>query len=323
MSETEIIPEKSPCWVLLGPTASGKTAVSLEIAKDYPVEIISVDSMQVYQRMNIGTATPDPEERERVRHHMINIVDPAEEYNAAKFREKAVEAVGEIRTRDHIPLLLCGTPFYLKALLWGLFEGPGSDEEIRERLRKEVEQHGPEYLHERLAEIDPESAERIDPNDVKRVERALEVYEITGEPISQRQDQFAGEPIIDHISVGLKWNRQKLYDRIESRVEQMLDRGLEEEVRSLMGQLGPQSGQAVGYKELISYLEGDIPYEEAVRLIKRNSRHLAKSQINWFKRFPVEKWVDVTPASRASDIAEECARVFVDQSAHPCTDRPN
>lgn len=302
---------EDPCWILLGPTAGGKTAVSLELAQRHPVEILSVDSMQVYRDMDIGTAKPSPEEMERVPHHMIDVVDPEEKFNAARFRRMALEAMEGIRQRGRRPLLLCGTPFYLKALLWGLFEGPGADEDIRARLRREAEEHGSAHLHRRLAEVDPESAERIDPNDMKRVERALEVYELTGRPISERQDQFEGAPEIDHVSVGLKREREELYERISRRVDRMMREGLVEEVRSLEARLGPQAGQAVGYKEIISYLEGEISLEEATRLIKRNTRHLAKSQMSWFGRFPIHRWIEISEGCSAVEIAERCENAFL------------
>jgi tRNA dimethylallyltransferase len=310
------------CWVLLGPTASGKTEVSLELAQRHPVEIVSVDSMQVYRGMDIGTAKPTPEQMERVPHHMIDVVEPEERFNAARFRRMALEALEGVRQRGRRPLLLCGTPFYLKALLWGLFEGPGADEEIRARLRQEAEEHGSAHLHRRLAQVDPESAERIDPNDMKRIERALEVYELTGRPISERQDQFEGAPQISHVSVGLKREREELYERICRRVERMMEEGLVEEVRSLRGRLGPQAGQAVGYKEIVSYLEDEISLEEATRLIKRNTRHLAKSQISWFGRFPIHRWIEISGGGCAAEIAERCENAFLQAMAdNPCTPR--
>lgn len=299
---------EEPCWVILGPTASGKTAVSLRLGERHPLEVVSVDSMQVYKDMDIGTAKPAESERQRVPHHMIDVVDPEEEFNVARFREIALDAMERIRARGRLPLLLCGTPFYLKALLWGLFDGPGADEQIRERLRSEAHEHGSEHLHRRLAEVDPESAEKIDPNDLKRIERALEVYEITGEPISQRQNQFEGEPEVNHRSVGLKWPREELYARIERRVERMIEAGLLDEVRRLRDRLGPQASQAVGYKEVVSYLDGEISRDEAVRLIKRNTRHLAKSQMSWFRRFPVSEWIEVSSGWSDKRIARECER---------------
>jgi tRNA dimethylallyltransferase len=298
------------CWVLLGPTASGKTAVSLDLAEKYPLEIVSVDSMQVYRDMDIGTAKPSEEQLRRVPHHMIDVVEPEEQFNVARYREMALEAMQGIRSRGRRPLLICGTPFYLKALLWGLFEGPGADEEVRRGLRREAEQHGTEHLHRRLAEVDPESADRIDPNDMKRIERALEVYELTGRPISQKQSQFEGEPEIDHVSVGLNWPREKLYERISRRVDRMMNRGLVEEVESLRGRLGPQASQAVGYKEIVSYLEGEIDLEEAVRLVKRNTRHLAKSQLSWFRRFPVREWIDISCECAMSQVTQRCEERF-------------
>ncbi|MFP4175912.1 MAG: tRNA (adenosine(37)-N6)-dimethylallyltransferase MiaA [Candidatus Brocadiia bacterium] len=301
---------ESPCWVLLGPTAAGKTAVSLKLARQYPLEIVSVDSMQVYRGMDIGTAKPAPEDRAEVPHHMVDVVDPEQKFNVARFRERALGAMEQIRARGAVPLLLCGTPFYLKALLWGLFDGPGADEDIRRKLRDKADREGVEKLHDRLRRVDPESAEKIDRADYKRIERALEVYEITGEPISARQNEFDGPPEVGHVSVGIKWPRGVLYERIEERVEQMLESGLVEEVRRLRDRLGPQASQAVGYKEVISWLEGEVSFDEAVRRVKRNTRHLAKSQLNWFRKLPVDAWVEAKGAAGIEEIADRCAVWF-------------
>lgn len=301
----------SPCWVLLGPTAAGKTELTCELGRRWPVEIVSVDSMQIYRGMDIGTAKPSSEQRREIPHHMIDVVDPEDEFDVSRFREMALGIMESIRKRDNIPLLVCGTPLYLKALLWGLFEGPGADSEVRERLRKEAELKGREHLHQRLAEVDPESGQRVDPNDLRRIVRALEVYELTGRPISQRQDQFDGPPDIEHISVGLEWPREMLYERINQRVDRMLEEGLVEEVQELQGRLGRQASQAVGYKELMAHFEGDISFEEAVRLIKRNSRHLAKQQLNWFQRFPVPRWVKRSHRQSGDECLEKVQNSFL------------
>jgi len=293
-------------WVLLGPTAGGKTAVSLYLAQRHPVEIVSVDSMQVYRGMDIGTAKPGPEALRRAPHHMIDVVEPEESFNAGRFRQMALAVIEDIHRRGRRPLLICGTPLYLKALLWGLFEGPGADAAIRERLRREASALGAEGLHRRLAGVDPEAARRISPNDFKRIERALEVYELTGEPISAQQEHFDAPPTIEHTAVGLNWPRAALYRRIDERVDRMMAAGLLEEVRRLAGRLGPQASQAVGYKELLAHLRGEVGLAEAVRLIKRNSRRLAKHQLTWFRRFSHVNWVTVSPEWTEEELAQGC-----------------
>ncbi|MFO8006397.1 MAG: tRNA (adenosine(37)-N6)-dimethylallyltransferase MiaA, partial [Candidatus Brocadiia bacterium] len=291
-------PERSadaprPCRALVGPTASGKTDVAVELARRGPVEIVSVDSMQVYRGMDIGTAKPSEEQRAAVPHHMIDVLEPEERCNVARFRRMALAAVADIRSRGRRPLLVGGSPMYLKGLIWGLMDAPGRDPELRRRLRKEYQQKGGEQMHRKLARLDPEAAERIHPNDVQRLVRALEVYELTGEPISQGQEQFAGTPELPCRMVGLRRAREELYRRIERRVDAMMERGLLEEVRSLRGRLGPQASQAVGYKELARYLDGQVGLAEAVQQIKRNTRRYAKHQLTWFRHFPHVRWVRV------------------------------
>ena len=303
--------DRGPCWVLLGPTAGGKSELSLELGRRRPMEIVSVDSMQVYRGMDIGTAKPSGEARRRVPHHMIDVVEPEESFNVGEFCRMALKAIEGIWSRGRRPLLVCGTPMYLKALLWGLIEAPVADPELRERLRREAADKGVAALHRRLAEVDAAAALRIDPNDLKRVERALEVHELTGQPISARQGWLDGAPEFDHIGVGLRWPRQTLYSRIERRVDVMMEAGLLEEVRRLSGRLGPQAGQAVGYKELSAHLRGGMTLDEAVRLIKRNTRRLAKHQITWFRHFPGINWIDMQTWPDLEQRAGQCEYVFV------------
>jgi len=298
------------CWVLVGPTASGKTAVALEIARAAPVEVVSVDSMQVYRGMDIGTAKPTPEERRAVAHHMIDVLDPAEGCNVARFCRMALKAIELIRARGHRPLLVAGTPLYLKGLLWGIMEAPGRDDDLRRRLEREAAEHGPAHLHRRLQEVDPEAARRIHPNDAKRLVRALEVCELTGEPFTAKLGQFEGPPLMAHRMVGLRWPRAELYRRIEERVDRMVEQGLVEEVRSLGRRLGPQARQALGYRELCEHLRGEIELEEAVRLIKRNTRRFAKHQMTWFRHFPGIRWVDAAGCGSVRELAARCLEGF-------------
>ncbi len=298
-------------WVLLGATATGKGRVALELAERRPVEIISVDSMKVYRGMDIGTAKPTEEERRRTPHYMMDIMEPDEKCDVGRFYRRAQKVINDIKDRGKRPLLVGGSALYLKALIWGLFEGPDSSEELREKLRAEAEEKGRHALHDRLKEVDPVSAEKIHPNDLKRTVRALEVYELTGEPLSEQQNEdFGSDRELDCRMVGLWWPRERLHERIERRVERMLERGLEDEVRSLRGRLGPQASQAVGYKELMRYLEGEIDRSEAVRLIKRNTRRLAKNQETWFRKFPDVHWIDVSQHKGDSSRVAAAARAY-------------
>jgi tRNA dimethylallyltransferase len=263
------------------------------LARQCSIEVVSVDSMQVYRGMDIGTAKPGPESLRQVPHHMIDVVNPEETFNVGEFRRMALEAIDGIRARGRRPLLVCGAPMYLKALLWGLVPTPGADPALRQRLREEAAVHGTETLHRRLAELDPAAALRISPNDLRRIERALEVRYLTGQPISAQQGQFDGPAQVQYVAVGLRWPRQALYERIERRVDGMMASGLLDEVRGLEGRLGPQAGQAVGYKELLAHLRGETTMQEAIGLVKRNTRRLAKHQMTWFRRFPAVEWLDM------------------------------
>lgn len=290
-------------WVLIGPTASGKTAVALELAEMEPIEIVSVDSMQVYRGMDVGTAKPTREERAAVPHHMIDVLEPEEPCSAGWFARRALAAMDDIRARGRRPLLVGGSPMYFKAILWGLDEGPVRDENVRRRLREEAGRLGGAALHERLAAVDPEGAARIHRNDVHRLVRALEVYEITGRPMDMNASGFDGPTRVNHVMVGLRRPRKELYSRINSRVDAMMDAGLLEETKVLAPRLGPQARHALGYRELCSYLAGETELDEAVRTIKRNTRRYAKHQMTWYSHFPQSHWIDIECGERVSEAA--------------------
>jgi len=245
-----------------------------------------------------------------VPHHMVDVLDPGQPCNVARFCAMAAEAAAGIVARGGRPLVVGGSPLYLKGLLWGLMDAPGRSPALRRRLTRECERLGPGPLHERLAMLDPQTAEQIHPNDVQRLVRALEVCELTGEPLSGRGGQFAGKPVVRHVMVGLRRPREELYRRIDRRVERMMERGLLREVAALRERLGPQSRQALGYKELVAHLEGGVTLAEAVELIKRRTRRYAKHQLTWFRHFPQVRWVDARAGTEPRDLAETCLGLF-------------
>jgi tRNA dimethylallyltransferase len=281
----EITP--ADCWFLVGPTASGKTALGLELARRLDAEIVSLDSMALYRGMDIGTAKPTPDERRAVTHHLIDVIEPDEEYSVAQYVEAARRVVGEIAARGRAPLFVGGTPLYLKALLRGIFAGPPADWDLRHQLLALAEREGQERLHARLAEVDPLSAKRLHPRDVRRVIRALEVFEKTGRSISELQREFEHQRSADECRVFvLDWPREELARRIDARTEAMFAAGLVEEVRGLV--TGPHppgrtASQAVGYREVIEHLEGAGPRADTIERIKLRTRQFAKRQMTWFR----------------------------------------
>lgn len=290
-------------WFLVGPTASGKTAASLELAARIDAEIVALDSMTIYRGMDIGTAKPTSEERSRIRHHLIDIVDPRHDFSVAAYMTAAAQACQDIVDRGRVPLFVGGAGLYLRALLRGVFQGPSADWSIRKRLEETARTSGLLALHDRLSRIDPDTARRLHPNDERRVIRALEVFELTGQPLSALQQH--GPRPIDQRPSHVYWlapPREWLYGRIDTRVEQMLADGLLVEVRNLVERHGPLSHtarQALGYKEVIDWIEskpdpgnraingfigdGSITPVEVVELIKTRTHQFAKRQQTWFR----------------------------------------
>ncbi len=284
--------------IIVGPTASGKTKLSIELAKEIDGEIISADSMQIYKYMDIGTAKADAEEMQGIQHYLVDEVTPDEEFSVARFQEKAYQYIEEILQRGKVPIVAGGTGLYVNSLIHNInFTETTSDWELRERLKKEAEEKGNQYLHDKLREVDPEAAEKLHVNDVKRVIRALEVYEYTKMPISYHQEiSRQNPPRFNYILIGLKMDRQKLYDRINRRVDIMLEKGLVEEVRKLVQRGYDRNAvamQGLGYKEILAYFRGEMTLEEAAEIIKMDSRRYAKRQITWFKRYENIHWVDL------------------------------
>jgi tRNA dimethylallyltransferase len=275
------------CWYLTGPTASGKSRIGINLARRLDAEIISLDSMAVYREMDVGTAKVMPEDREGIPHHMIDIVNPSEEYSLAQYVRDACDKIAEIQLRGKKVLFVGGTPLYLKGMLRGVFKGPPTDFEFRAQLQKKMIGHPPEMLHQLLTQVDPVTAKRLHPNDIRRIVRALEVYEKTGKPISSFQKQFeVGTPAPEcHVYV-LQTPREVLYAQINKRVDKMIYEGFLDEVQQLLERkvpIGKTARQALGYKELFDYLDGKMKYGQAVDLIKQNTRNFAKHQETWFR----------------------------------------
>jgi len=278
---------------IVGPTAIGKTGISFELAKLVECEIISCDSMQVYRGMNVGTSKPAKILISSIPHHLVDIIEPSEEFSVAQFRALAVHAIEDIISRRKTPLLVGGSGLYVKVLIDGIFEAPVTDRELRQRLEQEAEEFSVVHLYERLKQVDPESAARIHPNDMRRIIRALEVFEKASAPISELRKRTSGLGDKYDIRIfGLEMERAALYEKIDERVEQMFSEGLVDEARALMGgKLSLTASQALGYREAFGYLAGDYDIEEAKRLTKRNTRHFAKRQMTWFRRDPRVEWI--------------------------------
>jgi len=307
------------CWFLTGPTASGKTGVGVELAARIGAEIISMDSMALYRRMDIGTAKPTASERSAIPHHLIDAIEPHEEYSLAQYLAAAGECVEEIRSRGHEVLFVGGTPLYLKGLLRGIFRGPAADWDFRRSLEDEARRAGPEALHRRLAEIDPEAADRLHPNDARRIIRALEVHAKTGRPISSLQRQFqGGRPAASCRVFVLDWPRNELYARIDGRVERMFAAGLVGEVRRLLsGPMGLSrtARQAVGYREVIEHVQGCRDLHETIALVKTHTRQFAKRQGTWFRSLSECRFVPLSGEIDSGTIAERIAALGPDGDA--------
>lgn len=303
--------ETKPLVILTGPTAVGKTALSIKLASEIGGEIISADSMQVYRQMNIGSAKIKPEEMGGIPHHLIDILEPEEEFNVCLFEKLALEAMEQIYERGHIPVVVGGTGFYIQALLYQIdFTEEETDTAFRDKLWQLGEEKGNHYLHELLRKVDPESAEEIHENNRKRVIRALEFYENSGKPIStHNKEQRQKTSAYNSCYFVLTDDRKKLYERIESRVDQMLSKGLVDEVRTLKERgcnASMVSMQGLGYKEILEYLDGRCSLLEAVEKIKKETRHFAKRQLTWFRREKDVIWLDKQAFAYDEDAVLSC-----------------
>lgn len=291
---------------VVGPTACGKESLSIRLAQEIGGEILSLDSMKIYRGMDIGTAKPSREQRAVVPHHAIDLVDPRDSFSVKNYLDEVEERLPEIRARGRMPQLSGGTALYLKALLFGL-SGPGSDPEIRHRLRAEAAATPATEMHERLRAIDPAAAERIHVNDTRRVTRALEVYEMTGRPISSFQTDFdREEPRRPVVLIGLRRDREDLHCRIDARIDRMLEAGWIDEVQRILdeGGFGKESSQALGYREIVDQLEGRLPPDETRDRIAFATHRFARHQMTWLRRFSMIRWIDVEPDATEASLLE-------------------
>ncbi|MBU4561009.1 tRNA (adenosine(37)-N6)-dimethylallyltransferase MiaA [bacterium] len=300
---------KKSLVVIVGPTAVGKSEVAIELAKKINGEIVSCDSRQVYEHLNIGTAKSTKEERKKIPHHLIDIIKPNEEFNAFLYAQRAHEAISKVHKKKKIPILVGGSGLYVRAVLNGIFPGAGKNKEIRNRLEK----FSSSALYKKLKETDPKTALRLHPHDKVRLIRALEVYELTGQPISALQKvSKEKKPNYNLMMVGLKRKREELYQRINKRVEGMIEGGLVEEVRGLLKKGFSKdliALKGLGYKEIIGYLDREYGLEEAIRLLKRNSRRFAKRQLTWFSQDKRIHWIEIAEKDLANRVASQIANM--------------
>lgn len=283
-----------PVIIILGPTGVGKTWASILLAQSIGTEIISADSMQIYRHMDIGTAKPSLEETGKVRHHMIDVVEPSESFSAGRYMEMVKPIIDELHRRGKVPIIVGGTGLYIRAMTKGLFSGPSADWGLRDELLS-MDKEAPGSLLDLLRRVDSDAAARIMPGDMRRVIRALEVYLRAKKGISELQYSLTAPLPYRFIKIGLTKKRDELYRSIERRVDKMISRGLVGEAGRLHGMpLGKTSQQAIGYKEIAGYLEGALSLDEAVRLIKKRTKNYAKRQFTWFRKEPDVTWLDVT-----------------------------
>jgi len=301
-----------PVIVIVGPTAVGKSALAVNVAEMLDTEIISADSMQIYRGMSIGVAAPSAHDLARVRHHFVGIIEPNEHFSAADFARRALDVVDDLHAQRKIPLVVGGSGLYVMALVDGIFPGPPADKRLRQRLKEAAIEQGPRHLHKRLQMVDPASAKKIHAKDLRRVVRALEVYELTGTPISELQHKYRNDkPNLDVTFLGLDRERRDLYSRIDERVERMFERGLIAEVTDLLERgYGDEIDRIrpLGYPEVKAYLFGEIDLDRAKYLVRRNSRRYAKRQYTWFKNDPRIRWFRFNADEETGDYAAQIWR---------------
>lgn len=312
MGEGPLSVMKDTVIAVVGPTCSGKTGVGIALSRLVDGEIVSADSRQIYRLIDIGTAKPTPDELRQVTHHLVDIVSLDEDISAGTFSRLARETIGEIFSRNRVPLLVGGSGLYVRSVIDGLFDAPEIDDETREGLRKRLKSEGAERLLEELKRLDPVAAKGLLPQNYKRILRALEVYYVSGKPISVLRAERTSPPDFNVLQFGLVLERKELYRRIENRVDSMMDAGLVDEVKELLRRgFDPNlnSLQTVGYKEAIGYIQGRIRFEEMVALIKMNTRRYAKRQLTWFRKDPRIIWIHADNRT-ADEIAQEIRTRF-------------
>ena len=299
--------------VIVGPTASGKTLVSLRVAELLKGEIISADSRQIFKYLDIGTAKPTPEQRHKIRHHFVDELKPDQDFNAGEFGLRGREVIQAILDRRRVPIVIGGSGLYVRSLIDGFFEGPGADPEYREILEARLKKEGLEALLAELRAVDPDFVRTVDVTKPRRILRALEVHHIVGEPLSRLQKERVPEINFRSVQFGLLWERKELYARINARCDEMLASGLLTEVESLEKQgyqRDLQSLNTVGYAEAFAYRNGEISYDEMVRLLRQNSRRYAKRQLTWFRRDDRIRWISIESEEGLEVAAEEIAKHF-------------
>lgn len=311
--EEHSFPPLEDVWFVTGATATGKTRVGVELAERINAEILSMDSMAIYRGMDIGTAKPDPELLRRVPHHLLDIVDPTEEFSVSQYTAMAHQIVASLRSRGKQALFVGGTPLYLKALVRGLYPGPPADWRFRREAEREARRLGVEALHRQLAALDPLAAAKLHPHDLRRIIRALEVFHLTGKPLSHQQLHFEeGRPADQCRVFVLRWPRALLHERIQQRVKNMLQRGLIDEVRQLLvryGTLSRTAAQAVGYREVQRYLAGEWTYEQTEEAILVRTRQFARRQETWFRHLSECTWVEMRDGESPAEVAERILRM--------------
>lgn len=315
----EAIPKR--VIILVGPTASGKTEIALKLALELKntkgivdAEIISADPMLTYKRFNIGTAKPSPEEQKKVKHHLIDILEPDEVYSAADFAKKAKIVINDLLNENKTPIVVGGTGLYVRILVRGIFEAPKPDWDLRKKLEDESAKFGKDFLYNKLKEIDITTAKELHKNNLRRIIRAIEIYELTGKPISfwkkfrQKIDGF------DYVIIGVKRDRCNLYARVNKRVDDMIKNGFIEEVKSLLERYKPDSPafNSIGYKEMVEFLTGNSKndLEKVIEKIKRNTRRYVKRQITWFKKEPEIIWIDIKDNDNSEDIIDIILKIY-------------
>jgi tRNA dimethylallyltransferase len=299
---------------VVGPTASGKTALALELAERLGSEIVSADSMQIYRGMEIGTAAPSAEEQARIPHHFVSMLDPGESYSAGAYQLDARAVVHSLEKQGKSAVVAGGSGLYVRALVDGLFNGPGADDTVRQRLEREAEAVGNEPLFGRLEEVDPDYADTIHPQDLRRIVRGLEVYEQSGKPLSLlHREHREAHPPLPAVQVALRWPRALLYERINLRVERMLESGFLDEVRTLLDAgFGPEVRQirTLGYREFIAHLEDCMSHEDALAAMQQNTRRFAKRQLTWYRADDRIHWLDDAETRSVESLADEVGEVL-------------